>query len=247
MTAEDVAFTYRTIGHPDYNGPRSYAVSNLVGYTEYSSGASADFEGIKVIDDKTVSFTFKEGLASPANIECFIYGIMSKDYYAFDKWEDFLALNEKPLGSGLFVFDSWAPKEFIKMNKNDKYWDSKNGAKIEGLLLSNVPDESILSALQTGQIDFAQVFTSVENKEALAKLENIDTTIYLANGYTFMCFNTMLPKLADVRVRQALMYSLDRESFIKVQYGEGLAEVGTAPIAPVSWAYPDKKDLNTYP
>lgn len=29
LTTEDVAFTYETIAHPDYNGPRAYAVSSL--------------------------------------------------------------------------------------------------------------------------------------------------------------------------------------------------------------------------
>jgi len=115
LTTEDVAFTYETIAHPDYNGPRAYAVSSMVGYEEFHSGASDTFEGIKIIDDKTISFTFGEGLAAPANIESFLYGIMPSDYYAFDTWEDFLALNEKPIGSGMMVFDSWEPKQFIKL------------------------------------------------------------------------------------------------------------------------------------
>ena len=61
-----------------------------------------------------------------------------------------------------------------------------------------------------------------------------------------MCFNTTRPALEDVRVRQALMHALDRESFIKVQYGEGLAAVGMAPISPASWAFPDLSELNPY-
>nr|WP_300090810.1 ABC transporter substrate-binding protein [Sedimentibacter sp.] len=246
LTTEDVAFTYETIAHPDYNGPRAYAVSNLKGYEEFHSGASDTFEGIKIIDDKTISFTFGDGLAAPANIESFIYGIMPSDYYAFDKWEDFLALNEKPVGSGMMVFDSWEPKQFIKLMKNTNYWDPANAAKIDGILISEVPDESILSALQTEQIDFAQIPSSAENLEAAEAMSNISIANYLGNGYTFMCFNTTRPKLADVKVRQALMYALDRESFIEAQYGAGLASVGMAPISPSSWAFPDSSELNAY-
>ncbi len=61
-----------------------------------------------------------------------------------------------------------------------------------------------------------------------------------------MCFNCTRPTLSDKRVRQALMYALDRRSFIKAQYGEGIAELGMAPISPTSWAFPDPKDLNAY-
>ncbi len=246
LTTEDVAFTYETIACPDYNGPRAYAVSSMKGYDEFHSGAKATFDAIKIIDRKTLSFTFADDKAAPANIECFIYGIMPKHYYKFDKWEDFLALNEKPLGSHVMVFDSYAPKQFIKLVKNQNYWDSANAAKIDGILVSEVPDESILAALQTNQIDFAQIASSKDNLAAANALSNISVTNYLGNGYTYMCFNCTRPQLADVKVRQALMYALDRESFIDAQYGEGLAEVGMAPISPSSWAFPDASDLNPY-
>ncbi|MDF2948891.1 MAG: extracellular solute-binding protein family 5 [Sedimentibacter sp.] len=246
LTTEDVDFTYKTIAHPDYNGPRAYAVATLKGYDEFHSGSTDVFEGIKVIDDKTISFTFQEGMAAPANIESFIYGIMPSDYYTFSTWEDFLALNEKPLGSGLMVFDSWEPKQFINLVKNENYWDSANAAKIDGVLMSEVPDDSILSALQTEQIDLAQIASSAENLTAAEAMTNIQIENFLGNGYTFMCFNCIRPQLADVKVRQALIYALDRKSFIDIQYGEGLASVGMAPISPSSWAFPDSSELNAY-
>lgn len=246
LTTEDVEFTYKAIAHPDYNGPRAYAVNNFVGYDAYHNGETDVFEGIKVIDEKTISFTFNDGLAAPANIESFEYGIMPKAYYDFENWEDFLALVDKPLGSGIMVLDSWEPKQFILLKKNANYWDPANGAKIDGVLVSEVPDESVLSALQTNQIDFAQISANAENLKAAQAMDNINIANYLGNGYTFMCFNTLRPTLSDVRVRQALMYALDRESFIEVQYGEGLASVGMAPISPASWAFPDSSELNAY-
>ena len=65
-------------------------------------------------------------------------------YYAFDTWEEFTALNEKPMGTGIMTFDSWAPKQFVKLNKNANYWDSANAAKIDGVLMSEVPDLSLI-------------------------------------------------------------------------------------------------------
>ncbi|WP_313370475.1 ABC transporter substrate-binding protein [Sedimentibacter sp.] len=246
LTTKDVEFTYKTIAHPDYNGPRAYAVATLVGYEAYHNGSTDVFEGIKIVDEKTISFTFPEGSAAPANIECFIYGIMPEHYYAFENWDDFLALNEQPLGSGVCVFDSWEPKQYIKLMKNTNYWDSSRALKFDGILMSEVPEESIISALQTNQIDLAQITSSAENLQAAEALNNIYLFNYLGNGYTFMCFNAITPQLSDVRVRQALMYALDRESFIEAQYGAGLAKVGMAPISPSSWAFPDASELNAY-
>jgi peptide/nickel transport system substrate-binding protein len=246
LTAKDVAFTYMTIAHPSYDGPNAHAVSNLEGYEEYHGKETETFEGIQVIDEKNISFTFKDGMAAPANIECFDYGIMPSDYYAFETWEDFLALIDKPMGSGIMTLDSYEPKQFILLKNNTNYWDPENGAQIDGVLINEVPDESILSALQAGQIDFAQISSSAENLEAAKAMDNINISNYIGNGYTFMCFNTTKPSLGDVRVRQALMHALDRESFIKVQYGEGLGAVGMVPISPASWAFPDISELNPY-
>ncbi len=247
MTTADVEFTYKTMAHPDYIGPRAYSVSDLQGYDEFKAGSTTDFPGIKVIDEKNISFTFKEGLASPANIECFVYGIMPKHYYEFDTMEKFLALNEKPLGSGLFTFDSWKPKEFIKLNKNAKYWDSANAAKIDGVLMSEVPSENIISALQTGQIDIGQPSANKENVDALKGMSNVSLQSFLGNGYTYLCFNTLREPFDDVRVRQALIYALDRKSFITACYQTPeLASVGMAPISPSSWAFPDPASLNPY-
>ncbi len=245
LTADDVYFTFSTIAHPDYDGPRAYAVTDMVGYEAFHKGETTTFEGIKVIDPKTISFTFAEGKASPANIECFTYGILSKDHYKFDKWEDFLALNQDPLGSGVMKFEAFAPKEYIKMLRNENYWDTKNAAKIGGVYFLEVPDETLISALQTEQIDFAQVSASQDNLKALNELSNVHSISYTGNGYTFMCFNVKKPTLSDKRVRQALMYALNRKDFIKIQYGEGVAELGMAPISPVSWAFP-KEGLNPY-
>lgn len=65
-------------------------------------------------------------------------------------------------------------------------------------------------------------------------MNNINIEKYLGNGYTYMCFNTTRDTLSDARVRQALIYALDRKSFIKAEYGEDLAQVGMAPISPTS-------------
>ena len=245
MTSADVAFTYKTMAHPDYNGPRSYAVADMLGYEAYSSGDADDFEGIKVIDGKTVSFTFAEGMASPANIECFSYGIMPEHYYKFDNFDDFLDLNEVPVGSGWFVLDEYRRMEYVMLSRNDAYWDAANAAKIDGVLMSEIPDESLMDSFATGLLDLAQPGSSQDAFDAYTAMDNVTIKAQLGNGYTFMCFNTKRPQLEDVRVRQALMYALDRVSFIAAQYGPDLASVGLAPISPVSWAFPDS-GINDY-
>lgn len=244
MTTADVAFTYKTICHPDYNGPRSYVVSDFLGYDEYRAGETTDLPGINIINEKTIEFTFKNGTASPANIACFIYGIMPEHYYAFTDFNDFLDLNEKPMGSGRFLFDEFRHKEFVKLSTNENHWNKDRTPKIGGILMSEVPRESMLDAFAAGQLHLGQPDTNQDNVNAYNAMDGVSTQIFLGNGYTYLDFNTLQPQLSDFRVRQALMYALDRASFIEAIYGD-LASVGLAPISPASWAFP-AEGMNDY-
>ncbi len=248
LTSADVDFTYKMMAHKDYTGPRAYAVDALEGYAEFHAGGD-EFSGIKIIDAKTISFTFAAGRASPANISNFSYGIMNKAYYEADTWENFLLKLSTPGvsgGSGPFIMTEYKPKELIRCEKNENYWDTSKSVKIDEVLGLEVANDSILSALQTDQIDFGEVGASLINAEALDAMPGVKRVNFLANGYTFLCFNTKNGIFDDVRVRQAFMYALDRKSFIEIEYGP-LGMVGTAPISPVSWAFPkDTSKLNEY-
>ena len=231
LTAEDVAFTYNTIKEEDYAGPRT--------------AVGAAIQSVEVIDEKTVKFTMTE--TSPVNIWNFTYGIMSKDHYAHSSFEELAALNDQPLGSGPVVLKGWAAKQYVDMVKNENYWDPEHALKIDGVLFQNVEEDAILAALQNGEIDFCQPAAKAENVEAVEGMDNAHLVSYLANGYTFMCFNTTKPTLSDVKVRQALVYALDRESFLQAEYGsDQLVSLGMCPVSPTSWAYPDVSDLNAY-
>lgn len=189
VTTDDVLFTYMMIASPEYTGPRLYAVSGLEGYQDYADGKAETISGINVIDDKTIAFTFAE--ASPANIEHFSYGIMSRAYYEAENFEAFLLNVDKPFGSGKLVLDEYAPGEYIMLSKNPSYWDAENAVKVEGVYVTVVPDESKIPALQLNQIDFAQLTAKKDNVEAINGMDGFHLVSYLGNGYTFMCFNTL--------------------------------------------------------
>ncbi|MEA5067877.1 MAG: ABC transporter substrate-binding protein, partial [Christensenellaceae bacterium] len=98
ITAEDVEFTWKMMGDPKYDGPRSPQAADILGFEAYNKGETDVFEGIKVIDEHTISFTLTEPYV--AKIEQFSeYGIMSKKYSEKENSEDFKALNATPMGA----------------------------------------------------------------------------------------------------------------------------------------------------
>ncbi|MBQ6591785.1 MAG: hypothetical protein IJH98_02705 [Solobacterium sp.] len=231
LTANDVAYTYNTIKEADYAGPRTAVVA-----------AIAD---INVIDDKTIAFTMTD--PSPANLQNFTYGILSEAYYAHDSFEALSALNDKPMGCGQFTLKGWAPKQYVSVVPNPDYWDTDNIPAFEEFQMLEVSEDTLLGAMQNGQIDFCQPAAKLENVEGIEALPNSHLISYLANGYTFMCFNTTRPTLEQTEVRQALLYALDRRSFLMNEYGSlDLVALGMAPISKTSWAYPGDDELNAY-
>jgi len=244
MTAEDVAFTFRTIASPEYIGPRGYAVIDLLGYEDFREGRTDDIAGIRVVDERTVEFIYTPGTASPANIQNFSFGILPKHIYDVDTWDEFTALNNTPVGSGWFTLHEYRDKEFIMLHTNQNYWNSATKPLIDGILMSEIPEESLQGAFMTGQLDLAQPQTSLDNWNAYSAMLGVNARSILGNGYTYLQFNTLTPQLEDYRVRQALMYSLDRQAFIDALFGD-LGSVGLAPISPVSRAFPTS-GLNDY-
>lgn len=232
LDANDVAFTYNTIKEEDYAGPRT--------------AVGAAIANIEVIDDKTIAFTMVD--PSPANIQNFTYGILEDEYYAHTSFEDLSSKNNAPMGSGKLVLDSWEPKQFVSLTANPDYWDAANKLKIEGVLFTNIEEDALLlAALQNGDIDFCQPQAKAENVEQVEAMPGAHLVSYLANGYTFMCFNTTRPTLEQKEVRQALLYALDRPSFLTAEYGsDQLVSLGMAPISKTSWAYPGDDALNRY-
>ncbi|MBE6122765.1 MAG: hypothetical protein E7190_08625 [Erysipelotrichaceae bacterium] len=234
LTADDVAYTYNTIAEEDYAGPRT----NVAG----PMGAIAE---VKVLDEKTVEFTMRD--PSPANLQNFTYGILSAAAYEHDSFEALAAKNDTPVGCGQFTLKGWAPKRYVSLVPNPNYWNKDDIPSIDEFQMLEVSEDTLLGAMQNGQIDFCQPAAKLENVEGVEALPNAHLISYLANGYTFMCFNTTRPTLEQTEVRQALLYALDRRSFLMNEYGSlDLVSLGMAPISKTSWAYPGDDELNAY-
>ena len=229
VTAADVYFTFDSIRHEDYDGPRSYAVANL-----------ADME---ILDERVIAFTFEE--ASPLNIWNLGYEIMPEHIYAFDAWDDFLDMELSPVGSGRFLFVDYRPMEHVHLVANTDHWHPDRVPQVDEFFMIDIPEELLADALTAGQVDFVMPSATIDNYELFSGLPGSTLEVVTVLGYQYMQFNTLRPTLEDVRVRQALMYALDRRAWIDIIHGP-LGTIGTAPFANASWAFPHDLELNTY-
>ena len=241
LTSDDVAFTYYSIADPDYVGARGPAVSDIVGVEAYRSGEVEVIEGINVIDDYTIAFTIEE--PNVKKITDFSYGILNRDYYGYESMEQLEALNATPMGTGPMMFKVYEVGQYVELTTNEDYFEGR--AYVDGVIYKVVPAATAAAAVNAGDVDVAEVSASLENYDTMTEAGIAEVQEFLGNSYRYIGINLRLEKFSDKRVRQALWYGLNLKDFIDAQW-EGFAAPCLAPISPVSWAYPDTSELNSY-
>ena len=246
LTAKDVAFTYTIFADPSYDGRYKSVVREMVGYTEYNEGDATEFAAIKVEGDYKISFTFTEPKAD--NLNKFSYGIMPAHHYAYEKG-NIQPIKDKMqnfdiLGSGSYTFVNFEPKQFVELEANPTHFLGE--PKIKNLITKFTTADTYMQELAAGTIDVQLQVPS--NNDNLAQIEEpgfLDITSYDANSYGFFVFNLRDERLAELEVRQALVYGFDRAEFADL-YFDGNATVINTPISKISWAYNDDVEEYAY-
>lgn len=127
-----------------------------------------------------------------------------------------------PVGSGPYVLEDAAPGQSYTYTKRDDYWNAEHYAYDTVELLVFADEASKLNALESGQIDVAEA-QATEPVKALVDDGKVDF-VRAHYNVDFMMLSdregTLVPELADVRVRQAMNYAVDREA-IAALAGEG--------------------------
>jgi len=128
-----------------------------------------------------------------------------------------------PTGTGPFKFGSYdQANNTVTLVRNDDYWGEK--AKSQTLIFKIIPDETARKQeLQAGTIDGYDL-PSPADWESLESA-GFNVAVRPAFNILYLGINQKNnPALADLRVRQALAYALNRQQFVDSQLPEG-AEV----------------------
>lgn len=142
--------------------------------------------------------------------------------------------NNKPVGTGPFVFREWQKGSFILLEKNPAYW-GKGKPYLDKLVLRIIPDAAArAAAFETGEVllgGFSPVpLNDVKRLEAGGKFE-IETRGYEYLAPMFLLeFNLRTRFLQDKRVRQAIAHAIDQNLVVRtLWYGFGKPATGPVP------------------
>ncbi|MHB8065001.1 MAG: ABC transporter substrate-binding protein, partial [Ruminiclostridium sp.] len=242
--ATDLEFAYYLEADPKYDGPSDISKAYIKGLDAYKNGSATTIEGIKVIDEKTLQITTEK--PSGAAIYNLQIPLLEKSHYGADfKKGDTAKAKEKngaPMGTGQYKFVEYKPGQELKLVANENYF--KGAPKIKNLIFSVTPKGQELQRVVAGEIDIDMADVSPDNMQAAKNAGFIDIFRFPTNGFGYVGLNDTNPKFSDVKVRQALMYALNRTAVVNKVYGE-YARVVNIPESNVSWAYNDE-GCNTY-
>jgi peptide/nickel transport system substrate-binding protein len=152
-----------------------------------------------------------------ADISCFNNSIVPKDYAGMTK----AAFYQSPIGTGPFMWSSWAKGNALKMVKNPVYWQPGKPWLNSVTWKVESDDNTRLLQLQGGQanIDENPPFSTLDQIKAIPGLK---AQIFPGARVDYMFFNEKKPPFGDVHVRRAISYAVDRQSIVKaVLFGNG--------------------------
>lgn len=227
MTADDVEFTYRTMINPDT--PTAYG---------------GDFRMVDTFT-RTGKYTFEVTYAAPyaRSLETWMSKILPRHILEKEDLRE-TKYARAPIGSGPYIFKEWVAGSRIILEANPLYF--KGRPNIDRMVFSTIPDlTTMFLELKAGALDMMsltpQQYTYQLKDPAVA--DNYNQFRYLAFAYTYLAYNLESPLFKDVRVRQAIAHTVEKQSIIAgALLGQGEPTIG--PFVPGTWAY--NEDIADY-
>ncbi|MGD6841625.1 oligopeptide ABC transporter substrate-binding protein [Bacillus infantis] len=254
LTAEDMEYAWYLLADPTYEGARFANVAMIKGAQEYKDGKADKIEGIKVIDDLTVEVTVTE---PSVNLIDNIWSYPEPKHYYGDisskELPDSDQVRKNPIGVGPFKVTNIVPGEMIEYERYDDYW--RGPAKLDGVVYKIIDPSLAAGLIENGEVDVIQAPSDQWGQ--IKELGNINPVTIDAMSYSYIGIDQGRydakagkvvmdnPKFSDKRVRQALVYALDRQAYIDA-FTNGLGKPLNVPFPSVSWAKIDDSEINTY-
>lgn len=225
LTAEDVCYTIARA----CTNPGSSSIFK-----------SVDGDNTKAIDDLTVEIKLKTPDASIFDtLQGPRGGIVCKRAVE-EMGED--AFGHAPVGSGPYKLSEWQTGTEIRLTANEDYWgDAPETPNIVFKIITESANRVI--EMETGNADICLNVLASEVAR-LEEAEGLHVEMDTGYQYTTVTFNMQDPVLSDIRVRQALVYAIDRDAIVKAVY-KGTATVADS-IMPTTLLGAKTYDPNLY-
>ncbi|CAM3044176.1 ABC transporter substrate-binding protein [Vibrio rarus] len=222
VTADDFVYSFKRAVDPNTASPYSWylEMTTMVNAADIIAGKKdKDTLGVKAIDDHTLEIQLEQ--AVPYFVKMMGHTTVKPVHRAtIEKWGDQWTKPEHFVGNGAFVLDKWVVNERIELVRNTKYWDNEHTVlnKVTFLPVENQVSE--MNRFLSGEIQITQDLP-IEHFKRLKK-EHPESVSVKGNLCSYYYgFNNAKAPFNDVRVREALSYTIDRDVIANLILGQG--------------------------
>lgn len=243
ITADDVVYTALRLTSPVIgNTSMMYYVFEGVGDDGFTEEGAESIDGIKAIDDATVQFTTKDEMSLTTFENSYARYLMTLPKHVIEQHsEEELKtadwFNHPDVVSGPYMVTDFDVDHYISYKANENYW--KGAPKIAKLNIKIVSGSQLYAGLQSGEIDITQPTMSVIPQEDYDSIEGLsNVNVVYGEPVTNQSVFIQTKNVPDVRVRQAMLYAIDRKMVLE-QLLKGKGEVVDGFLSSASPFYDD--------
>lgn len=190
---------------------------------------------IRATGDREVTITFSRPDATFTNALATIAGVVIEKEWG-ERTGDAIGT---PAGglmcTGPFEFGTWRSGNSITIERNDDYWDadrlSANSGQVEFTFLSD--DSALLQALEAGEID-GSYEVPVATYSRLSESDEGRLIFGPSTQSASIAVANPGGPLADLKLREALQHTVDRQAIADVVFSGG-AEPNYTHLTPATW------------
>ncbi len=240
ITANDVAYTFQVIAHPDTPTSRRSLIDTIKGLDASGVSETKDFNvsGIKVVDDYTIEFTTK----TPQDPDAFLEKAgqililpkhkLEEAVKAGHKDLEKQELSQKPtVFAGPYKLVDYKPDSHVELAPVADFF--LGAPKLEKLFFKIVTQANVAASIQAGEVDLLTGSGTGEvpitDWENISKLPNYKPVTYVAPSYQYLDYNVANELFKDANVRVAFAHAINRQLIVdRLLKGQG--EVINTPL-----------------
>jgi len=208
-------------------------------------GMDKNIKSVEKIDDHTVKFTLNTvDAAFIQNMAMHFASIESAEYAdKLLKAGNPSDINQKPIGTGPFVFKSYQKDSNIRYTGNKDYWKPED-VKIDNLIFAITTDPSVrMQKLKKNECQIT-IYPRPADLQSLKEDPNLKMPSQAGFNTGYIAYNVMDKikgsdepnPMAQLKVRQALDMAVNKQQIIDSVY-QGAGQLATNVLPPTQWSY----------
>lgn len=246
MNADDVLFSInrqRLTDHPFYN------VGGGV-YPQYKSNIKDNIKSAEAVTPYQVKITLNQVQAPFLSLMAGQFmSVLSAEYAdKLTRENKKEKIDQEPIGTGPFIFQSYVKDNAIKYTANEDYWrKNTNPNKVDKLIFAITPDASVrYQKLKTGECHFVTL-PAIADLDDMRANKNVKLESQEGLNLGYLGMNTTKKPFDNVKVRMAIAHALNKKQYLDIIY-HGTGFNAKNPLPPTVWSYDNStKDYDYNP